>query len=45
MPALAAVEKDIGNSLLSSSAVAAWAGYIWHSLDKEKVVKADLLGL
>jgi hypothetical protein len=45
IPMLAAVEEDVGNSLLSRPAVAAGADNIWHSLGKEEVVEPDLLSL
>jgi hypothetical protein len=45
IPALAAVEEDVRNSLLSRPAVAAGAGDIWHSSGEEEVVEPNLLGL
>jgi hypothetical protein len=44
MPALAAVEENVGNGLSSRSAVAARASDIWHSSGEEEVVEPNLLG-
>jgi hypothetical protein len=43
--ALAAVEEDVRNSLLSRPVVAVGASNIWHSSGEEEVVEPDLLSL
>jgi hypothetical protein len=44
IPALAAVEENVSDSLSSRSAVTLWTDNVWHSSGEEKVIESDLLG-